>query len=103
MGWREADSLVLSSPDGARGLRVAVGGTFASGTSDEEALWLPLASAQWLAGEPGHASLVQARVAGSAAQVERVAAMLEQGGDLEALPLRALSATEQGLLDRGGG
>ena len=100
LDWHEGDSLSLSSPDGTRGLRLAIGGTFASGTSDEEALWLPLASAQWLAGEPGHASLVQARVSGGAAQVERVAAALAQGGGLEALPLRALSATEQGLLDR---
>jgi putative ABC transport system permease protein len=100
LGWHEGDSLALSSPDGTRGLHVAVGGSFASGTSDEEALWLPLAAAQWLAGEAGHASLVQARVAGSASDVERVAAALERGGGLEALPLRALSATEQGLLDR---
>jgi putative ABC transport system permease protein len=100
MGWREGDTLALASPDGARALRVALSGTFASGTSDEEALWLPLASAQGLAGEPGRASLVQARVAGGAEAVERVAAQLQRGGGMEALPLRALSATEQGLLDR---
>ena len=100
LGWREGDSLALASPDGARGLRVAIAGTFTSGSSDEEALWLPLASAQWLAGEPGRASLVQARVAGDAEHVERAAATLTRGGGLDALPLRALSATEQGLLDR---
>ena len=100
MGWREGDTLALTSPDGTRALRVALGGVFASGTSDEEALWLPLADAQRLAGEPGRASLVQARVAAGADQVDRVASRLQRGGGMEALPLRALSATEQGLLDR---
>ena len=107
LGWREGETVALASPDGARTLRVTIGGTFASGTSDEEALWLPLPEAQGLAGEPGRASLVQARVAGGAGAVERVAARLEGGGagrgpgsGLDALPLHALSATEQGLLDR---
>jgi putative ABC transport system permease protein len=105
-GWREGDSLALTGlgePAGGgspRSLRVAIAGTFTSGSSDEEALWLPLASAQWLAGEPGRASLVQARVAGDAEQVERAAKRIELGGGMAALPLRALSATEQGLLDR---
>jgi putative ABC transport system permease protein len=100
LGWREGDTLELSSPDGARRLRVRVAGTFASGTSDEEALWLPLAAAQQLAGLAGRVSLVQARVEGGAVRVERAAAELSRGGTLEALPLYALSATEQGLLDR---
>jgi putative ABC transport system permease protein len=100
LDWRAGDSLDLTSPDGERSLHVRIGATFTSGTSDEEALWLPLGSAQWLAAEPGRASLVQARVAGGASAVERAAARLERGGGMEALPLRALSATEQGLLDR---
>jgi putative ABC transport system permease protein len=100
LGWREGDTVALASPDGTRALRVAIGGTFASGTSDEEALWLPLADAQRLAGEPGRASLVQARVAGRADAVELAAARLGGTGGMDALPLRALSATEQGLLDR---
>jgi len=100
LGWHEGETLMLTSPDGQRSLRLGLGGTFASGTSDEEALWLPLVSAQRLAGEPGRASLVQARVAGGAAAVERAAARLQGTGGMDALPLRALSATEQGLLDR---
>jgi len=99
MGWRVNDKLVLTSPDGARRLEVMLDEGFASGTSDEEALWLSLAAAQSLAGQPGRLSLVQARVAGGPEAVERVAAKLG-GGGMEALPLRALSATEQGLLDR---
>ena len=100
MGWKPGEALVLASPDRTRRLTVQVLDTFESGTSDEEALWLPLGLAQSLAGEPGRVSLVQARVGGGAAAVERVAAQIESGGGLEALPLRALSATEQGLLDR---
>jgi len=100
MGWREGDSLALASPGGERRLTVKLTESFASGTSDEEALWLPLAAAQRLAGEPGRVSLVQARVEGGADQVERAAALIMRGGGMSALPLRALSATEQGLLDR---
>jgi len=97
--WREGETLALASTDGSRSLRVTLGGTFASGTSDEEALWIPLGSAQSLASEAGRVSLVQARVEGGPDAVERAAAKL-RGGGMEALPLRALSATEQGLLDR---
>jgi putative ABC transport system permease protein len=43
---------------------------------------------------------VQARVGGGLGAVERAAAALERGGGIAALPLHALSATEQGLLDR---
>ena len=100
MGWHEGDRLALTSPDGARTEDVALAGTFESGSSDEEALWLALGTAQHLAGQEGRASLVQARVEGGSAAVERAAALLERGGGVEALPLRALSATEQGLLDR---
>jgi hypothetical protein len=99
MGWRIGEKLVLTSPDGARRLDVELYESFESGTSDEEALWLSLAEAQSLAGEPGRVSLVQARVEGGPESVERVAAKL-RGGGMDALPLHALSATEQGLLDR---
>jgi len=100
MGWRHGESLVLASPDGGRRMSVPLMETFETGSSDEEALWLPLEVVQWLAREPGRVSLVQARVAGGTAAVERAAAELSRGNEIEALPLRALSATEQGLLDR---
>jgi len=100
MGWRIGERLVLASPDGARRVTVQLAETFATGTSDEEALWLPLELAQSLAGEPGRVSLVQARIEGGADAVERAAERLQRGGGMEALPLRALAATEQGLLDR---
>jgi len=99
-GWHLGDSLALSSPDGERRLDVTIAGTFASGNSDEEALWVPLAAAQALSGHVRELSLVQARVEGGSDRVERAAVALMRGGGVEALPLRALSATEQGLLDR---
>ena len=99
LGWHQGDPLELTDPESRRSVRLALAGTFESGSSDEEAFWLPLETAAQLAGTGDRVSLVQARVAGSPAAVERVAAKLS-GGGMEALPLRALSATEQGLLDR---
>jgi putative ABC transport system permease protein len=93
-------SLELASPEGARTLRVRVGGTFEAGGADDEALWLPLAEVQALAGRPGEVSLVQARVEGGPDAVRAAAARVQREGGLAALPLHALSATEQGLLDR---
>ncbi len=100
LGLAAGDTLELASPEGGHSLAVRIGGTFESGGSDDEALWLSLPEAQALCGHPGEVSLVQARVAGGTASVEAVAAELERGGNLSALPLHALSATEQGLLDR---
>ena len=100
MGWREGQIVRLASPDGTREIAATIVGVFRSGTSDEEALWLSLTSVQRLAGRIGQVSLVQARIEGGAERVDRVAALLQRGGGIIALPLRALSATEQGLLDR---
>jgi putative ABC transport system permease protein len=61
---------------------------------------VPLADAQALSGHARELSLVQARVEGGSDQVERAAVAIMRGGGVDALPLRALSATEQGLLDR---
>ena len=93
-------TLSLASPDGARTLDVRIAGTFEAGGSDDEALWLPLNDVQALSAHPGQVSLVQMRVDGSLAAVERAATALQRGGGIAALPLHALSATEQGLLDR---
>ena len=107
MRWHVGERISLAAPDDAQTVHIELSGTFASGTSDEEALWLPLALAQALAGEPGRVSLVQARVEGASHgpgggvdAVERATERLERGGGMDVLPLRALSATEQGLLDR---
>jgi putative ABC transport system permease protein len=93
-------TLRLTSTLGERSLEVRVSGVFESGSSDDEALWLPLADVQAIAAHPGQVSMVQARVGGGLGAVERAAAALERGGGIRALPLHALSATEQGLLDR---
>jgi len=100
LGLAPGDSLALASPDGARTLDVRIAGTFEAGGGEDDALWLPLADVQALAGRAGSVSLVHARVDGGTGEVERAAARLEHGGGLTALPLHALSATEQGLLER---
>lgn len=100
LGLSPGAMLELASVGGERRASVRVGGVFDSGGSDDEALWLPLADAQALCAEPGRVSLAQARVDGGAVSVERAAARLQQGGGIAAAPLHALSATEQGLLDR---
>ena len=100
MQWHVGESLELASPDGSRRLPVTLAGTFEAGSADDEALWLPLADAQGLAGLPGRVSLAQARIEGGPDAVAAAAARLQRGGGLAALPLYALSATEQGLLDR---
>src|SRR5262245_21350848 len=66
MGWREGQPAWLASPDGTRRFAVAILGVFATGTSDEEALWLSLPTVQRLAARPGQVSLVQARIEGGA-------------------------------------
>ena len=99
LGMGVDDRVTLASPDGRREIAVTIRGTIESGGADDEALWLPLEEAQALAGLFGLVSLVQARVDGGPARVERVAESL-RGHGVAALPLHALSATEQGLLDR---
>jgi len=94
-------ALSLTSPDGARHLQIGVAGRFESGGSDDEALWLPLADAQALAGRAGAVSLAEVRAEGDLATVERTATAIAQASPaVSALPLHALSAAEQGLLDR---
>ena len=100
LGLAPGDRVTLASPDRGREIAVTIRGTFESGGADDEALWLSLDQAQGLSGLPGLVSLAQARVDGGPERVERVAAALRRGGGMSALPLHALSATEQGLLDR---
>jgi putative ABC transport system permease protein len=92
--------LHISSPEDARALDVRVAGVFEAGGSDDDALWLPLADVQALSGHDGQLSIVQLRIDGGLGEVEQVARRLQRGGGIAALPLHALSATEQGLLDR---
>lgn len=94
------DTLRVASPDGARAELVTLAGTVEAGGSEDEALWLPLEEVRALAGRPGAASLVQVRAEGGPAAVERLAERLQRGGGVRALPLHALSSTEQGLLER---
>jgi putative ABC transport system permease protein len=85
--------------DGGASYTAYVGATLESGTSDDEAWWIPLADAQALAGETGRVSLVQARL-DDPDQVPRITAQLEQGGGVRAVVLHELSSTEADLLQR---
>jgi putative ABC transport system permease protein len=78
---------------------VRVGPTLESGGPDDEALWIPLADAQSLAGLEGRISLAQARLEQPGDEA-RVVAAIESGGALRALVLHALSSTEADLFER---
>jgi hypothetical protein len=84
---------------GGDSVTIIVGARLEAGGADDEAFWIPLASAQRVGGHTGRASLAQARVEG-AQDAGAVVASLEQGGTLRALVLHALSATEGRLLER---
>jgi putative ABC transport system permease protein len=101
LATRPGEPLTLHLPgDSGPGLALPAGARLDAGGPDDEAWWIPLATAQALTGLPGRVSLVQARVDGGAEAAARAATVLEQGGTMRALVLHALSATESRLLDR---
>ncbi len=89
----------LEGPDGAAALERAAGATLESGSSDDEAWWVPLDQVQALSRLRGKISLVQARI-DDPARAAALATMLERGGGMRAMVLHALSATEAALLER---
>jgi putative ABC transport system permease protein len=84
---------------GARIYSARVGATLESGSADDEAWWIPLADAQRLTGTAGRVSLVQSRL-DDPGRADPVTASLEQGGEVRAVVLHALSSTEADLLER---
>ena len=94
---RSLPTLRLEGPAGVA--EVAIAGSHAAGSPDDDALWVPLAIAQQIAGLPGRASVVQARVDGGVKDVEAIAGVIGRSG-LQAIPLHALTATEGRLLER---
>jgi putative ABC transport system permease protein len=82
-----------------RTLELGEAATLDAGGPDDDAWWIPLADAQRLAGQPGTASLAEARVADAGA-AESARAALEREGGVRVLVLHALSETEAGLLAR---
>lgn len=84
---------------GTDSLRVPVGDVLSTGGAEDDALWLPLADVQRIAGEPGRASLVQVRLSAGVADVDAIEARLS-GDGMRAMALHALSRTEAGLLAR---
>ncbi len=86
--------------DPGPGVTLPAGARLEAGGPDDEAWWIPLATAQALTGLAGRVSVAQARVDGGAEAAARAATVLEQGGTMRALVLHALSATEGRLLER---
>ncbi|HEY6867312.1 MAG TPA: FtsX-like permease family protein [Candidatus Eisenbacteria bacterium] len=99
LGLSPGATVALVLPGTSRTLEVTVSDVLVAGGPDEESWWIPLADAQALAGLPGRASLVQARVP-PGGDPAAVAKSLEAGGGPRALLLHALSDTEAGLLVR---
>jgi putative ABC transport system permease protein len=82
-------------------VKLPAGARLEAGGPDDESWWIPLATAQTLAGLPGQVSLAQARVDGGVEKAERTAnTIAEHSPNMRALVLHALSATEGRLLDR---
>ena len=86
--------------DPGPGVTLPAGARLEAGGPDDEAWWIPLATAQALTGLAGRVSVAQARVDGGAEAAARAATVIEQGGTMRALVLHALSATEGRLLER---
>lgn len=98
---RAGEPLAIRIPgEAGPGVTLPAGVRLDAGGPDDEAWWIPLATAQALTGLVGRVSVVQVRVDGGAALADRAAATLEHGGALRALVLHALSATEGRLLER---
>ncbi len=92
--------LTLGPPQGGGdSVTIAVGARLEAGGADDEAFWIPLATAQAVSGLSGRVSLAQARIERADSAAPAVA-VLEQGGELRTLLLHALSATEGRLLER---
>src|SRR5262245_31824273 len=99
LGATVGQRLTIELADG-RAVSMNVGAPLEAGSADDEAWWVPLATAQAWSGRLGQASLFQGRVEGGIEAGVRAERALEEGGQLRAVVLRALSATEAGLLER---
>jgi putative ABC transport system permease protein len=97
LGIAAGTTLHVSVGDGDRAASWKVDGVLRAGGAEDEALWVPLADAQTLAGTPGLISAAHARVPGEPGQVETFARRFDASPRARATVRRALSATE-GLL-----
>jgi putative ABC transport system permease protein len=101
LATRPGAPLSLRVPgDAGPGVSLPAGARLEAGGPDDEAWWIPLATAQALTGLAGCVSVAQGRVDGGAEAAARAASVIEQGGTMRALVLHALSATEGRLLER---
>lgn len=99
LGVEPGEPLTLEYANGGHA-KVAVGAVVEAGGAADEAWWIPLADLQALTDLPGRASVAEARVEGVPSAIEHAVGTLERGGDMRAVVLHALSATEADLLDR---
>jgi len=90
----------VRADDSVRERAVTIDAVRALGGAADDWLWMPLADLQSLAGVPGRASELQARVAGEPAAVEAFARQWDTSPTARALVQRALTATEADLLRR---
>ncbi len=100
LGVAAGEPLTLEFPATGARMSLDAGAPLEAGSADDEAWWLPLADAQALAGMPDRVSLAQARVEGGAAGAAAVTRARETDPQLRVIPIRSLSATEAGLLER---
>lgn len=79
---------------------VAILSSLESGTADDEALWIAIDRAQDWSGLADKVSLFQARIESGRQAADALERRFSSDPSLRVIQLRALSATEAGLLDR---
>jgi putative ABC transport system permease protein len=99
LGVGAGTTLQLSPMTSGEAREVRIVAALETGGPDDEALWIPLADAQALGGQPGAVSLYQARVR-DAEHAHALGGTLGAASGMEVVPLGALTATEARLLER---
>jgi putative ABC transport system permease protein len=86
---------------GANALNCRVAAVIAAGDDEDNQIFVPLRAAQALAGLGDQIELMQARVPGSAKQIEAYAARIQAGApEFQARPIRQIAESEGALLGR---
>jgi putative ABC transport system permease protein len=99
LGVRPGERLILENQSAGSKVERVIGGVLEAGGSADESWWIPLRDAQALCALEGRISMIEARVSGDMNQALGIARALERGGGVRAIVVRALSATEAGLLE----
>jgi putative ABC transport system permease protein len=86
---------------GENAMSCKLAGVITSGGDEDDQVFAQLVAVQKLAGLPGQISLTQARVPGSAKEIQELADRIDAlPGNLRARPIRQISETEGALLGR---